>query len=115
MEHNTISPDEFVRGYPRKEHTLRGEVEPDDTVNVWLDGKLLTPERSQEVRNHSPDGFMWGYEGSGPAQLALAIMLELTGKSNGYQTLKRRLISNLPIGLPFDVKFDLAEMMQEKT
>lgn len=28
-------------------------------------------------RNHSPDGFAWGYAGSGPAQLALAILGDL--------------------------------------
>jgi hypothetical protein len=27
-----------------------------------------------DLFNHSPDGFEWGYEGSGPAQLALAIL-----------------------------------------
>lgn len=26
-----------------------------------------------DLANHSPDGFEWGYPGSGPAQLALAI------------------------------------------
>jgi len=40
-----------------------------------LDGKRLTPERSQKLRNHSPDGFNAGYLGSGPAQLALAVLL----------------------------------------
>ena len=39
---------------------------------------ILRPERSQRVKNHSPDGFNWGYGGSGPAQLALAILLEVT-------------------------------------
>lgn len=29
------------------------------------------------VRNHSPDGFNYGYGGSGPAQLALAIMCDV--------------------------------------
>jgi uncharacterized protein DUF6166 len=29
-----------------------------------------------EVRNHSPDGFEWGYGGSGPAQLALAMLCD---------------------------------------
>ena len=29
-----------------------------------------------DVRNHSPTGFAWGYEGSGPAQLALAILID---------------------------------------
>ena len=36
----------------------------------------LTPDRSLEVYNHSPTGFEWGYGGSGPHQLALAILIE---------------------------------------
>ena len=38
--------------------------------------KVLTPKRSLKIRNHSPDGFSWGYGGSGCAQLALAILLD---------------------------------------
>lgn len=30
------------------------------------------------LRDHSPDGFQWGYSGSGPAQLALALLLNAT-------------------------------------
>lgn len=50
---------------------------------VWIcdgDGfdRPLDPGPSQAVWNHSPDGFQWGYGGSGPAQLALAILLDLT-------------------------------------
>lgn len=37
------------------------------TRDVYVDGKRLDPEPSQKVRNHSPDGFYWGYGGSGPA------------------------------------------------
>jgi len=33
-----------------------------------------------ELRNHSPTGFAWGYGGSGPAQLALAILVDATGE-----------------------------------
>lgn len=32
-----------------------------------------------DVWNHSPTGFEWGYGGSGPAQLALAILCDATG------------------------------------
>lgn len=39
----------------------------------------LSPIPSQELYNHSPDGFQWGYGGSGPAQLALALLLDATG------------------------------------
>ncbi len=38
----------------------------------------LTPERSLGVMNHSPSGFSWGYAGSGPAQLVLALLLDYT-------------------------------------
>jgi hypothetical protein len=32
-----------------------------------------------DLRNHSPTGFEWGYGGSGPAQLALAILADHFG------------------------------------
>ncbi len=41
---------------------------------IYLFDEVLTPEESIKIINHSPDGFNWGYGGSGPAQLALAIM-----------------------------------------
>lgn len=52
----------------------------------------LSPEPSQEIINHSPDGFNWGYGGSGPAQLALGLLLDVTGDrqiaSQYYQLFK---------------------------
>jgi len=56
----------------------------DGRAEVWVetrDGdigerRLLDPKPSQMLYNHSPDGFEWGYAGSGPAQLALAILLD---------------------------------------
>lgn len=38
----------------------------------------LSPGPSQNLYNHSPDGFQWGYGGSGPAQLALALLINAT-------------------------------------
>jgi hypothetical protein len=37
-----------------------------------VDGAPLDPRN--DLFNHSPDGFEFGYSGSGPAQLALAIL-----------------------------------------
>jgi hypothetical protein len=34
----------------------------------------LAPRR--DLANHSPDGFEWGHGGSGPAQLALALLAD---------------------------------------
>lgn len=48
------------------------------TREIKINGKLLTPDRSLKLANHSPTGFAWGYRGSGPTQLALAILLEYT-------------------------------------
>jgi len=45
-------------------------------VSVRVNGRDLSPKRSLRVFNHSPDGFEVGYGGSGPAQLALALLLE---------------------------------------
>ena len=39
---------------------------------VTVNGEPLDPRL--DLYNHSPDGFEWGYIGSGPAQLALAIL-----------------------------------------
>ncbi len=57
--------------------TIRGDRgEPDSEVSVG--GHALDWQASLAVRNHSPTGVEWGYNGSGPAQLALAILLAVT-------------------------------------
>lgn len=57
----------------------------------------LPLEPSLKLWNHSPDGFQWGYQGSGPAQLALAILLDLTDDPNysvaAHQEFKRAIIA----------------------
>jgi hypothetical protein len=73
----------------------------------FLDEELLTPDESRKYRDHSPDGFNHGYGGSGPAQLALAIMLEITGKADGYQEFKWNFIAGLPQGKDFETTFEL--------
>ena len=63
---------------------------------VVIGGKIITPERSLELVNHSPTGFMWGYGGSGPAQLALAILLEFISEKKAlalYQQFKWEVIA----------------------
>lgn len=91
-----------------------------ETQEVWLDGKLLSPAKSLKVHAHSPDGFNWGYAGSGPAQLALAICIELYGMPEkdpvfysthfNYQNFKFDHIAGLPQS-DFDVEI---EFLKEK-
>ena len=49
-------------------------------VEVYVDDKLLDITPSQKVHHHS-EGFEFGYLGSGPSQLALAILLDVTNSS----------------------------------
>jgi len=81
-----------------------------NTKEVWLNGAELDPRPSQKIRNHSPDGFNWGYGGSGPAQLALAICMVLYGETGKvparYQEFKFKYIATLPQS-DFDVEVDI--------
>jgi hypothetical protein len=63
---------------------------------VTVDDKPL-PLRLDLV-NHSPDGFAWGYAGSGPAQLALALLADATGDDvyalGHYQVFARKVVES---------------------
>jgi hypothetical protein len=86
-----------------------------ETKQVWLNGEHLNPVPSQKVWNYSPDGFNWGYGGSRPAQLALAILLKFYPKEEAvllHQTFKGDHIAKLPKA-NFDVEINL-ESWREK-
>ena len=78
---------------------------------VTVDGEPLDPRL--DLRDHSPTGFNWGYSGSGPTQLALAILAHHFTRDDSvrvycqapkridlalgsYQAFKWDVISNLP-------------------
>jgi hypothetical protein len=67
-------------------------------VIVTVNGRPLNPRL--DLYNHSPTGFEWGYCGSGPAQLALALVadhLEDDGEAlNVYQRFKWAVVVGLP-------------------
>lgn len=68
---------------------------------VHINAELLSPVPSQAIHNHSPDGFNWSYGGSGPSQLALAILLKFLPRSEAqehYQHFKWDIIATLPDG-----------------
>ena len=78
-----------------------------ETHKVYVDGYELSPKDSLKVRNHSPDGFSWGYCGSGPSQLSLAILLvagipkEIAELK--YQDFKRDVVASLPEDFRLDI------------
>jgi hypothetical protein len=83
---NTTSPDTV---------TIRGAWL---TKQIFLNGKELSIGRSLKFMNHSPTGFSYGYGGSGPAQLALAICLELLDEEIAlrvYQDFKWKFLAKL--------------------
>ena len=65
------------------------------TVSVNGEGQGNLDPR-HDIRSHSPDGFQWGFGGSGPAQLALALcchVLEDDDRAQRiYQRFKRRVL-----------------------
>ena len=69
------------------------------TREVFINDKFLNPANSQLIWNHSPDGFNWGYSGSGPAQLALAILLEFTTIQSTAIRLHQQFKSDVIAGL----------------
>lgn len=85
--------------------TYKGERRPDGVAQVIVHRldeygvesvRALDPRTN--LRNHSPTGFEWGYEGSGPAQLALAILADRFGDrfaELAYQRFKRDVIATL--------------------
>ena len=76
---------------------LKGDIE---TNEVWMFGEKLDLKKSLKLRNHSPSGFCWGYGGSGPSQLALAICLEIYPEDEAlskYQDFKKKYIATIPM------------------
>src|ERR1700733_13756143 len=64
------------------------------------DGECRGLDPRFDLRSHSPTGFEWGYGGSGPAQLALALAADVLGDDEKaqdlYQQLKFKVIGGLP-------------------
>jgi hypothetical protein len=96
----------------REAKTYYGRRNADGSCDVWMhegdrmrlaaDGVEESAARDLPLRldlhNHSPTGFEWGYGGSGPAQLALALMANALGDEAAqvhYQDFKRAVISGL--------------------
>jgi Family of unknown function (DUF6166) len=66
-------------------------------VDATVNGRPLNPRL--DLYNHSPTGFEWGYSGSGPAQLALALLADHLGDDRKalaiYQSFKWAVVAGL--------------------
>jgi len=67
-------------------------------ADVTVDGVPLNPRL--DLWNHSPSGFEWGYAGSGPAQLALALLADCLGDDEAaieaHHDFKDAVVAGLP-------------------
>jgi len=68
---------------------------------VYIDGRQIDTANSRRLRDHAPDGGVsWNYLGSGPSQLALALLLHFGATDNEalnwYFEFKQEIIANLP-------------------
>ncbi len=82
-----------------KMKTYKGTRDQSGTCKVTVDGKPLNPRF--DLWNHSPTGFEWGYHGSGPAQLALALCADVHPPEVAvyiHQTFKSAVVAHLPLG-----------------
>lgn len=68
-----MCPVEIVNRRPCPDLVLRREP-PGGTRSRPLPQQRAVCEAITHIRHHSPDGFEWGYGGSGPADLALSIL-----------------------------------------
>lgn len=112
-------------GFQLKKTTFRiqGTYKPGDYARnieeecrLFVDGHELSLADSLKVRNHSPDGWNWGYGGSGPAQSALAICLHIFGNRHVaevlYQRFKEQFVARWqPQRAPFAVTIDLTDFL----
>ena len=77
---------------PLFQHDIVCRRNPDGTVSVNI---------QQRIVRHSPDGFEWGYAGSGPSDLALNILSIFIGQEAAerdglYQRFKEKFIVSMP-------------------
>lgn len=94
-----------AKGFPTP---VRVELLDDDGVV-----RRTFPLNHHEI--HSPDGFNWGYGGSGPADLAYAILLDCLRRTCStqvakaaandlYQRFKAQTVANLPDSFEVDAE-----------
>ena len=75
-----------------------GIRDKDGTLNVTVNGQPLDPRL--DLWNHSPTGLECGYGGSGPAQLALALLADCLRDGKAavqlHQSFKWAVVACLP-------------------
>src|SRR6267142_697771 len=79
---DVVKADNYYAGH----HTAQGTL-----VTVTRSGRTKPLGAGYDLWNNPPTGFSWGYNGSGPAQLALAILTDYFGAKPGGKALAEAL------------------------
>ena len=85
--------------------TYIGERDSDGTTRVYVREAGKTTHALAlrlNLFNHSPTGFEWGYAGSGPAQLALALLADALADGTTAVALHQRYKFEVVAELPRD-------------
>jgi hypothetical protein len=95
----------------------KGHVTPGDmNWAATVDDDPLNPRN--DLFNHSPDGFSWGYAGSGPAQLALALLCDHIGDDKRalalYQDFKNAVLARIDKDECWELSSDDIELAVSK-
>lgn len=99
VEHLTWVTTEFAHQGGARKRYLGARTERGAIVLVHQGRRVYELSPRFDLRNHSPTGFEWGYQGSGPAQLSLAILADALGDDaraiRHYQSFKRCIVAPL--------------------
>ncbi|AIZ65626.1 hypothetical protein PK28_18075 (plasmid) [Hymenobacter sp. DG25B] len=89
----------MLAGYKHRNHDVYLPYRTGDDIILKREGDRLTVNVPRVFTRHSPDGYEWGYAGSGPAELALNILLLFADYATAnplYQDFKQEFIADLP-------------------
>jgi hypothetical protein len=79
-------------------------------VAIITEGHMRPLPKRLKLANHSPTGLEWGYAGSGPAQLALALLADALRNDAAalvlHQSFKFKFITPLPRNEPWEMSDD---------
>jgi Family of unknown function (DUF6166) len=88
----------------------RDSISGQSLVTVCDGQKCQSLPLRLDLFNHSPAGFSWGYGGSGPAQLAIALLADALGDDDLavrlHQAFKFRVVGCWPEGQAWSITAD---------
>ena len=101
---------------PKCPGIVRGQRYSTNHAAVTIDGQRLNWQDSLALRHHSQTGIEWGFPGSGPMQLALALLLKVTDQDTAlryYIRFRDGVIARIATDSWATTTADLAKWLQQ--